>query len=178
MKRQLFIFIGLLLILSPPLLAQSKLDEIRGFKGIKIGDSYSKWEHSLSNKQIQGNEAGYYFSNPCCTEVFDYDIEEIFLIFEFNTLKSIRITTKWFDKPGEWRDTEFMDIKQRLEYFFEPATDYFASKNREGNIIWFWEGKQIYMQSEYDWHGSFKPSRVIISIADKQYLEKQLQRGF
>lgn len=176
MKRTILIIISILC--TTFLSAQSKLDEKRGFKDIRIGDKLDKWENSLSNKQIQGNQERYLFNNTCCNRMFSYDISEIYLVFENRELKRIQIYSDWFKDSGVWGDTEFTDIKENLEAVFGEATGLFEPKDEEGVFIWYWNGKEIYLQSRYDWQGSFSPSRVVIDIVDKKHLEKLTNSGF
>jgi hypothetical protein len=79
------------LLISSVVISQSieKLDEKNGFKDFTLGDSFHKWQNSLSIKEINGDTKRCFYTANCCNTLYNYPLKTIMLDFENNKLVRI-----------------------------------------------------------------------------------------
>ena len=159
MKKKLVLIATLFLFLNHSFSQTiDKLDEKKGFKDFQIGDSYDKWKDKIVEVgRWDDGDIGYNYTGSCCKEIFDYPIKEILLRFKNKSLEAIIITTENFQKPysetgsyTQWRDKDFERIKNLFSQLFGPPT---SLNSNEGNVNYYWEGKEVVLVSMYQYLG-------------------------
>ena len=161
-----------------------KLDEKKGFKDFKLGDTYTKWQSQITHNKSLDNQytKGYLYSGNCCQKVFNYPVEQIILRFKEDILVGIHITTKKFQqefaKSGrhtEWRADDFESINNSFSRLFGEFTSY-DTRNSEMSFIW--EGEKVILFSNYDYLGVKNGDRQIIHVIDMKYHNLLSNDGF
>lgn len=180
-----------LLILSiafvPILKAQSteNLEAKNGFKEFTLGDPYTRWKAQCTFEALyENNTKGYTYEGACCYRVFNYDIDEIILRFNSDTLVGIDITTvklqKGYTESGNytmWREDDVESLKQSFSYLFGKPTSESLSKS-SGDLIYEWTGEKVYLLLVYDYLGPLKGDRILISVVNLDFLKRSIQEGF
>lgn len=185
MKGLKLILISILLV--PVVSAQSidELDTKNGFKEFTLGDSFTKWRTQCVFKDFYENGTkGYTFIGKCCNKVFNYEIDQIILRFNSDTLVGIDITSKELQKSyaetgvyAIWRDGDIESIRQSLSNLFGEATGVGMSRS-SGDLSYEWVGEKVYLFLQYDYSGPLKGDRIKISVISLGYLKSSVQEGF
>ncbi len=162
-----------------------KLDEKKGFKEILIGDSFDKWKSSLKYNGINNDGSSeYLFIGSCCKKLFDYNIEQINIVFYQNKIVEIRIITEKFQKPKnisgeftEFREDDFKKINDSFISLFGKPSSVEIPEN-SGIVIYYWISKNIYLFSKYEYLGVNNGDRQVVIVSDLKYSKKSLEDGF
>ena len=92
------------------------LENKKGFKEFKLGDSYNKWSNQLKeiNNSTNYSEKLYHYEGYCCKQAFQNEVDHIFLSFKDNKLIEITVFLKYF------RGSKNSDLHIGFEEYPEP----------------------------------------------------------
>ncbi|MFT4224417.1 hypothetical protein [Dysgonomonas sp.] len=169
----------LLMLSSISLFSQSidDLDTRNGFNQFKLGDSYIKWQSDLKPtgfKFHMPNTELYFYTGNCCSSLFGFKIEGIFMTFQNNKLVEISID---LDRERERQDTQYMvDCQNRLKSVLNSLVALYGTPQsikepkdlvRENpTYILGWIGEKVILKVEHSFifkGGSGCKTRITVS---------------
>ena len=154
------------------------INEINGFKELKLGDPFSKWQAYLGEPRvIKDGLIIAQYKGDCCKYAFNLKIENIDLYFENDKLVWIELFT--IDK---FTGVHFYDYA----YYSTIFNSYFGKYNaviqkprKDGDFEEQWIGEKVILDvtsffgSSVDGYQS-----AFISVIDYNYLKNNAKQGF
>lgn len=185
MRKIIFFLSAFCILLSANGQTIKDLDEKNGFKEFTLGDDLFKWGAQLEYKgRNDDNSIIYTYTGNCCSKVFQYDIDDITLIFSERILVGIGITTKKLQKEyavsGKYtriRTDDFNNVKASLAYLFGEPTAYDVLEN-DASFMYSWMGKKVILILAYEYLGVSNGDRLNINVIDLDYVNKGVESGF
>jgi len=166
-----------------------RLEEKRGYKDFKLGDSYLMWQKKLTYVEQDKNKICYKYTGECCHTVFDYKTHAIFLSFSKNKLVEIEIVFSAFQDHWGNKDElnlnllgkDYEKIVSHLKAVYgEPQDKKYRNVMKDGlygltsrNV---WEGKATLLRCDYYVQRYDDEAKIIIQ--DKQFFLKETGDGF
>lgn len=181
LKHKLLIILTLTTI---SLFSQSieDLDTKNGFNQFKLGDLYTKWQSNLELTEFKYQDADtklYFYTGNCCSSLFGFKIEGIFMTFHNNKLVDISID---LDRERERQDTQWMvDCQKRLSSVMKSFVALYGipqSVNEPKDIIrdnptyilgWIGEKVVLKVEHTYIMKGG-TGCKTNISVSDREWL--------
>ncbi len=175
--KDLFKLTLICLLISTGMFSQSieKLDEKNGFKELKLGDTFYKWQQNLTYQRTDDNVKIYFYNGECCKTIFGFSIKSILLYFADNKLIKIGLLHK--------TTPESEGYKIDASKIFSGIVDSFglaSSKDNisDGKVIMYWFGKKVGLFSTWTYLGATEGQQYEIFIYDSVFLNKKKSDGF
>lgn len=172
--------------------ALTKLDEKNGFKDIKLGGAYSKWQNDIifSHSNTSTGAKVYKYQGTCCQKVFESTVDFIYLTFKNSILVGIDIQLVKFQQ-GSSSDWVSVDLTKGFEYFeslkskfsqlFGPPTGSNMEPNPSKNTPmkqYDWIAKEVYLACEYYFNGTYDSDHARVVVCSIDYLNQTVEDGF
>ena len=192
MKSSISFFLSLILTTSSFSQTINDLENKKGFKEFRLGDSYHKWSNQLREISNTSNNSDklYHYEGYCCRQAFQNEVDHIFLSFKDNKLIDITVFLKNF------RVSKNSDLQIGFEEYPEPymrlLNDFnsiFGNYNKkslsgtedaifDGGEMWstYWESQNVVLIVKY--HNYLKYDYSTFSILDKNELIRKRQSSF
>lgn len=182
-------FIAFLLIsfLTIPAFAQSTadLDQRNGFKAIKIGDKYSKYQSNLkllsTDSKTSSSIYEYTPSDGDLYNVFDTKMLQILLTFDKNNNLVAIMLHKFFNGQSHFQTAidASKDLNGKFIALFGKASskiDVNTSDDMRLGLMWI--ASKVNLQSYVEYYGLDKGSDIKVVITNNQYAENSFKSGF
>jgi hypothetical protein len=153
-----------------------KLDEKNGFKDFKLGDSFQKWQSSLSYQGSKKNVKRYYYKGSCCNTIYEYPIESILLDFSNNKLVQIALLHKTVPENGSYTEIDMSKIYSKLIDSFGVFTTKDTTSDSKIFLMWF--GKKVDLLFVWTYLGISEGQQYEVIVSDSEFSNKEKSDGF
>ena len=153
-----------------------KLDEKNGFKDFKLGDTFYKWQNSLTYLRLQNNVKRYKYNGSCCNTIYEYPLDSIMLDFVDNKLIQINLLHKAVPARGSYIKSDISKIYSKLINSFGVFTT--KDTSNDSKMFLFWIGKKVDLLYVYTYLGVSEGQKYEVIIFDKVYTNKRKSEGF
>ena len=182
---------ALMILFSINVKAQTtaELDKKNGFKEIKLGTTFESLKSNLElSNTFSSSVKRYKFTGDCCQTIFEYNVDEIHLLFSNDSLVMIFIYLEQFQKPysesnknTNWENTNFESIKKSFSLLFGQPSSTDMDDNT-GNVIYNWIGENVSLISKYEYLGLKAGDRQTITVLMNDFIKtsgkKRAEEGF
>lgn len=161
----------------------TSLDKKRGFKKIKLGDSFKKWQQSLSyrGKNDKG-QVLYKYVGDCCKKLYEYKVDGVIVYIDGGSIVKIGCTIKDVTPISDgyypFDPTVFENLKDKLNYTIGEADDITTKETEKIVITATWLDNNTVLNLSIVHRGIENSDNIYFFIKDRNYLEEKANEGF
>lgn len=171
------LFTVILTLISFTVLSQvTNLDEKRGFKEIKLGDTYEKWKDDIAFVRNDSETKKYKFKGDCCSAFYEYNIPILFLDFYKEEVVSIYAAILYTESINE----EYSSLKPVFDDLHNKLVatigreDKFDHNESDSHSSYSWTTDRTFARIRFH-HDDLM---IIFTVQDMEAYHQRLDEGF